>query len=36
MGEKIAKKLQTMSEFIDSGNISAAKNVHEKAAETSS
>ena len=34
MGEKIAKNLQTMSELIDSGNINAAKNVHEKAAET--
>ena len=34
MGEKIAKKLQTMSELIDSGNINAAKIVHEKAAET--
>ena len=33
MGEKIAKNLQTMSELIDSGNINAAKNVHEKAAE---
>ena len=34
MGEKIAKNLQIMSELIDSGNINAAKNVHEKAAET--
>ena len=34
MGEKIAKNLQTMSELIDSGNINAAKNVHEKTAET--
>ena len=34
MGEKISKNLQTMSELIDSGNINAAKNVHEKAAET--
>ena len=34
MGEKIAKNLQTMSELIDSENINAAKNVHEKAAET--
>ena len=34
MGEKTAKNLQTMSELIDSGNINAAKNVHEKAAET--
>ena len=34
MGEKFAKNLQTMSELIDSGNINAAKNVHEKAAET--
>ena len=34
MGEKIAKNLQTMSELTDSGNINAAKNVHEKAAET--
>ena len=34
MGERIAKNLQTMSELIDSGNINAAKNVHEKAAET--
>ena len=34
MGEKIAKNLQTMSELIDSGNINAAKNIHEKAAET--
>ena len=34
MGEKIAKNLQTMSELIDNGNINAAKNVHEKAAET--
>ena len=34
MGEKIAKNLQTMSELIDSGNINAAKYVHEKAAET--
>ena len=33
MGEKIAKNLQTMSELVDSGNINAAKNVHEKAAE---
>ena len=34
MGEKIAKNLQRMSELIDSGNVNAAKNVHEKAAET--
>ena len=34
MGEKIKKNLQTMSKLIDSGNIIAAKNVHEKAAET--
>ena len=34
MGEKIANNLQTMSELIDSGNINAAKNFHEKAAET--
>ena len=34
MGEKIAKNLKTMSELIDSGNINAAKKVHEKAAET--
>ena len=34
MGEKIAKKLQTMSKLIDSGNVIAAKNVHVKAAET--
>ena len=33
MDEKIAKILQTMRELIDSGNINAAKNVHEKAAE---
>ena len=34
MGEKTAKNLQTMSELIDSGNINAANNVHEKAAKT--
>ena len=34
MGKKFAKNLQTMSQFIESGNINAAKNVHEKAAET--
>ena len=34
MGEKIAKNLQTTSELIDSGNINAAKNAHEKAVET--
>ena len=34
MGEKIAKNLQTIHEMIDSGNINAAKNVHEKAAES--
>ena len=34
MWEKIAKNLQTISELIDSGNIKAAKNVHEQAAET--
>ena len=34
IGEKIAKNSQTMSELIDSGNINAAKNVHEKAVET--
>ena len=33
MGKKIAKNLQTMSELVDSGNINAAKNVHEKPAE---